>query len=169
MNFLTFIVTCTLLAYIPVAVYLDLRYRRFPVDFWKPLYFIGAPITFYLYITKAYDPIAIPFSLIFIGIYFTLWVYDVYQGADFMYLAAIALFLVQTPKGDPIASIAYSLYLIASVVMVAVFLVGSKIVIKKLDMPKEVKPKWVNDLEHLQSIPFMVQISMALVFTVVFA
>lgn len=169
MDLLILIVYIALLAYTIPAIYWDLRYRAVPDGFWKPLYYVCVPITGYLYLTRAYIPEALIFSATFLGIYFCLWVWEVYQGADFIYLAAITIFLVQTPKGDPIGSIAFSLYLLAAIVIVAVFLTGSKEVIRRLNIPEEQKPYLVKNIEGLQSIPFMVQISMALVFTMVFA
>ena len=169
MDLLIIIVYIALLAYIPFAIYMDLRYRAVPDWFWKPLYYLSVPITGYLYLTRVYIPEALMISIVYIGIYFCLWVLEVYQGADFMYLSAITLFLVRTPKGDPIGSIAFSLYLLAAIVVVAVFLTGSKEVIRRLNIPKERKPYLVKNIEELQSIPFMVQISMALIFTMVFA
>lgn len=169
MNGLILINYFMLIAYIPFAIYNDLRYREVPEDFWKPLYVVCAPITAYLYLTRVYAPEALIISLVFVAIYFGLWVFQLYQGADFIYLAAITLFLVHTPKGDPIASIPFMLFLITSVIMVATFLVGSKIAIRKLNLKDEDKPRWLYDIEHLTSIPFMVQISMALIFTAVFA
>jgi hypothetical protein len=178
MTWLIWLCPALLLIYALPACYYDLKYREMPKWFWAPLYAIGIPVTVYLYLTGEYLIGALCVGILLTAIYFILMVFGnkclgafggIIQGADFMYLMAINLFFVITPRGNPIASLAFPLYLIASIVLVASLIFAAKWYLENGASKYEFTGirQAVKQLE--QQPAFMIQISLALVFTMVFA
>ena len=169
MNFLDIMIwipTLTLLGYSIPACYYDLKYRELPVGFWTGLLVVCIPITGALYLTGTYQWYLGALSIGVAMIYFMLERLDIIQGADFMYLLFIALFLVQNPKsGNVLMPVSFGIFLIASVVGCAIIYqtirhLGEKrgkLVI--LDMPQK----------GLPGFPFLIPISLALWLTVMLA
>ena len=118
---LTWVPLLVLTAYVPLAWYHDLRYRTMPIGFWSALLVICIPITIYQYVTGVYPLEALAVSVPFIGLYLSLLIYDVFKGADFWYLAWIALFFVTNPiSGHSLMAIPFFIFLIVSIVMYAI-------------------------------------------------
>lgn len=144
-----------LLGYTLPACYLDIKQREMPVGFWTLLWVVCVPITIILYLAGIYPIEALWISLIATGLYFLLMVWNVYQGADFMFLAGISLFFITNPvSGHSLMQISYLIYLVASVCIFAVLYQT-----KLLD-------RWLAS-NNLPGFPMMLPISLALWLTVV--
>lgn len=154
---LIWIPTILLLGYTIPACYYDLKHREMPVGFWKWMVTIGTLITAWLYLVGYYPPYLLVLSLAANAIYFMLMRMNVYQGADFVYLMFISLFLVQNPvTGHILMPVSFGIYLIAAVVSFGILY----------------QTKIVKDLvaaQKLPGFPMMLPISLALWLTVMFA
>lgn len=156
-EFLLWIPALLLLGYTFPACYYDLKHREMPVGFWTVMVSVGTLITAWLYLVGYYPWYLLALSLGATGIYFMLMRMNVYQGADFVYLMFISLFLVQNPvTGHILMPVSFGIFLIASVVGFGMFY----------------QTKIVKDMvaaQKLPGFPMMLPISLALWMTVVFA
>ena len=157
MNFhdLIWIPTFLLLLYAPAACYWDLKQREIPIGFWTLLWTICIPITILLYTIGIYSIEGLIVSGFCIGFYLIAGLRGCFSGADFWYLTAISLFLVTNPvSGHSLMAATYLIFLVVSVIGFAL-LYQTRI----LDMYLTDKTK--------PGFPFMLQISFALILTVV--
>lgn len=125
------------------------------------LWVISVPITALLYLLVVYPVEAFIISLFMTGIYFILMLKNIYQGADFMYLAGINLFFVTNPiNGHSLMAITYGIFLIVSVIgFAAYYQVALRFKIQDI-------LNWTSSRD-LPGFPMMLPISLALVLTVV--
>ena len=154
---LVWIPTLLLLGYAPFACYYDLKYREVPKYFWVLLLTICIPITALLYVIGVYPIEMGGLSLVACGCYLLLRVMDLYQGADFVYLCCISLFLVQNPyTGHVLMPVSFGIFFLASVVSFAI----------AYQIPAV---RAYVDSKNLPGFPMMFPISLALVLTVLIA
>jgi hypothetical protein len=125
-----------------------------PEGFWMPLCVACIPITEILYLSGTYPWYLGALSLAVAGIYYMIFqATDIMQGADFMYLFFISMFLVQNPvSGNILMPVPYAIFLVTSVVILGIF----------YNIP-QVKQRLVTN-----TLPGMLTISLALVLTVAF-
>ena len=151
LELLVWLPAIVLLYYIPWACYYDLKYRELPKGFWVPLWIVCVPVTTILYLTGIYPWYLAPLSAGMVVFYYILYCWELFQGADFMYLAAITLFLVQNPvSGHILMPLTFGIYLIASVVILALVYNIPQV---KMRIAKE-------------NLPGLLTISLALILTV---
>ena len=144
-----------LLLYAPFACYWDLKHREIPTGFWTLLWTICIPVTILLYAVQVYPIEGIIVSGFCIGFYLIAGLRGVFSGADFWYLTGISVFLVTNPvSGHSLMAATYLIFLVVSVIGFAL-LYQTKILNKYLG--DDSKP----------GFPFMLQISFALLLTVV--
>lgn len=86
----------SLLAYVPFVCYLDLKYREIEHAYWLPLIIVNIPTMLYM-IDQGNVLLYIP-GLVAIFVWFTAMRFRFWEGADFMYLSWISLFLIYSPK-----------------------------------------------------------------------
>lgn len=154
---LVWLPTIVLLAYTIPACYYDLRHREVPEGFWNVMMAFCIPITAALYATGYYPYYLGILSLVTIAIYFILMRVEIYQGADFVYLLWITMFLVQNPvTGHILMPVSYGIFLIASVVGFGI-LYQTEIV------------RRLTSTTGLPGFPMMLPISLALWLTVMIA
>lgn len=126
-----------------------------PIGFWTLLWVVCLPVTFSLYLIEMYPIEALWISLTATGLYFLLMVWNLYQGADFMFLAGISLFFITNPvSGHSLIAISYFIYFIASICTFAVL------------YQTKIFERWLIS-ENLPGFPMMLPISLALWLTVV--
>ena len=154
-NNLLYLPVFLLLGYTLPACYYDIKHREMPVGFWTLLWVICVPITVLLYITGTYPIEALGISLIATAAYFVLMVWNLYQGADFMFLAGISLFFITNPvSGHPLMQFSYLIFLIASVCIFAIL------------YQTRILDRWLIS-NNLPGFPGMLPISLALWLTVI--
>jgi hypothetical protein len=126
-----------------------------PEGFWTLLWLICLPITAALYLLGIYPLTMLGLSLAAVAVYFVLMRVHVYEGADFMYLMWISLFLVQSPRtGNLLMPVSFAIFLLASFVGCGLFYL--------LFPPVR---QYLID-QHLPGFPAMLPISLALGLTV---
>ena len=122
-NFWAFLPPMLILAYIPLVIYLDLKYREVEHYNWAVLYGIGILCTAIGYGTGYYPMILLPISFAAVTIYFILMKQGFFEGADFLFLSAISLFFVQNPfSGLVLMPVSFGIFLLAAVVSVNLIL-----------------------------------------------
>jgi hypothetical protein len=155
MNFtdLIWIPAFLLVLYAPCACYWDLKQREIPTGFWTLLWTVCIPVTILLYAVDVYPIEGLIVSGFCISFYLIAGLKGCFSGADFWYLTAISLFLVTNPvSGHSLMAATYLIFLVVSIVGFAL-LYQTKVLNKYLgDKP---------------GFPFMLQISFALILTVV--
>jgi hypothetical protein len=114
MNFLLYLPILSLIAYVPLVCYLDIRHREIDVGWWFPLWFLNAPLSLYLYYLGTYNAAQLFLSVIACVFCFIAMEFKVFQGADLLYLWAIDLFFVTNPFPVPhgIPLISFYIYMI---------------------------------------------------------
>jgi len=120
-NILLQIPIISLLLYVPVVCYADLKWREIPHLWWLPLWAVNVPVMVWFYLVGFYPIYALPISLIMAGIFWTMHQFDYLQGADTLWLWAISLFFVLNPVPilhGPEQFIFY-LYLMAMMILTA--------------------------------------------------
>jgi len=148
----------SLLAYIPLVCYLDLKRRTVEHYLWLPLWIVNVPVALYLYHEGLYTVAAIPLSLIIGAFLYLAMRRGMFNGADLLYLWAISAFFIINPFPVPhgIAFVGFYIYLVAAmlltipVVMVLNVRAGRK------------------GFQYPGGIPMMLPISAALLMTVAF-
>ena len=147
--------TALLLGYTIPACYLDLKHREMPEGFWTLLWLICIPITAWLYVIGIYPLTMLALSLAAVAVYFGLMLLHVYEGADFMFLMWISLFLVQNPRtGNILMPVSFAVCFLSAFLICAgfyVFFPPVKNYLKAQDLP---------------GFPMMLPISLALWLTV---
>ena len=145
-----------LLGYTIPACYYDIKHREMPVGFWSLLWVICVPVTALLYITGIYPIEALWISLTATALYFLLMAWNLYQGADFMFLAGISLFFITNPvSGHSLMQFSYLIFLVASNTSIAIL------------YRTGIFDRWLISNNHPESPGGMLPISLALWLTVV--
>lgn len=161
-EYLIWIPTIALLGYTIPACYFDIKYREVPEKFWQPLAVVGIPVTALLYLLGYYPLYLLVLSVSAMFVYTAFFAKDFYQGADYLFLLAIAAFLVQNPvSGNILMPISFGIFLLASVVGVGIIYQTWRAVTKA-------KHGESYDMANVR-FPFMLQISLALWLTVAIA
>jgi hypothetical protein len=151
---LTWISAFILLGYSVPACYYDLKYREMPVGFWTGLIVVCGTITIALYLTGTYQWYLGLLSLGMVMFYYMLYCVGMFEGADFVYLAVISLFLVKNPiTGNVLMPVSFGIFLVASLVGTAI----AYQILKYANVPR---------IKEMPNVPFMVPISLALWLTV---
>jgi hypothetical protein len=154
----------TLLLYVPVICWLDLRDREIPHELWIPLWVVNIPALYYLYRAGYYPLAALPISLVMCGIFYVMNARGSIEGADMLWLWAISLFFVINPWPVPhgIMQPVFYIYLIVIMILTAGVLLVLNYRKGYRDTMVQMMSRWDN------GVPFVVPISAALVATVVF-
>jgi hypothetical protein len=153
----------SLLIYVPVVCYADLKWREIPHLWWLPLWAVNVPVMVWLYSIGLYPIYALPISLIMAAIFWTMHQFDYIQGADLIWLWAISLFFVLNPVPflhGPEQLIFY-LYLMAMMILTAPVLFFLNLARGSHGTLKEMMSEWPR------GVPLVLPISAALLLTVV--
>jgi hypothetical protein len=150
----------SLLAYIPLVCYLDLKRRMVPLFLWLPLWVVNMPVAFYLYREGLYPVATIPLSLIIGAFLYAAMRVGAYQnlnGDDLLYLWAISAFFIINPFPVPhgIAFVGFYIYLVAAMLLTVPVVMFLNIRAGR------------KGLQYPGGIPMMLPISAALMMTVV--
>ena len=134
---------------------MDWKYREVPHKFWMPLLMFNIPVYIFMLVTGAYESWMIGVSAFAVLIYFAMMKTKLIEGADFVFMMWIAMFLVISPMTG-VAGLAgsFSIMLIACVV-------ASTFITKTINL---VANKTAMDV---CMFPMMFPISAALILTVV--
>jgi hypothetical protein len=155
--------TISLLLYVPVVCYSDLKWREIPHLWWLPLWAVNVPVMVWLYSIGLYPIYALPISLIMAAIFWAMHRFDYIQGADTLWLWAISLFFVLNPVPflhGPEQFIFY-LYLMAMMILTAPVLFFMNLARGFRGSLKEMMGEWPL------GVPLALPISAALLLTVV--
>ena len=146
----------SLLCYIPLVCYMDLKYREVEDGWWNLLMIINFPIFIMVYLLGVYDPLLLWVSLATVGIYFLATKLNLMGGADFKYLAFISLFFIVNPlNGHVLIPLVMFEFLISSIESTGVCLITLNFF----------KSKPLHEITR--EFPMMLVISMAFILTVV--
>jgi len=147
----------SLLAYIPIVCFLDLKYREVEHWYWLPLVLMNIP-TMFMMLTEGWGLIYIP-SLVAIFVWFTAMRFRMFEGADFLYLAWISLFLIYNPlSGHFLMVLPFTIFLATCLIIT-----GGWILMYNIFTGRGFTMKFANE------IPMMFPISAALILTVMLA
>jgi hypothetical protein len=97
-NFLLWIPVLVLLIYAPILCWLDIRYRDiFSHLIWVPAIVINGIFTVWFFLIGTYQWWTLALSLVGVIFWFVAMRFGIINGADFVYLALINLFVVFNP------------------------------------------------------------------------
>lgn len=96
-EFLIWIPVITLLAYIPMMCWLDLKYREIEYGWWTLLVLVNLPVLVLFYFTGVYEWWMFALSIVAVAIYYGAMLLHYIEGADFMYIMFIMLFFIYNP------------------------------------------------------------------------
>lgn len=151
-NVFVWIPALVILAYLPLVVYLDLKYREIEHYNWAVMYTVCLPITGFLYAIGYYPTVLLPISFGAVTAYYILMRKGFFEGADFMFLAGISLFFVQNPiSGLVLMPVSFGIFLMTAIILVNVI---TKFVLR-------------TDKKFNQTFPMIIIISAAYVITLV--
>jgi hypothetical protein len=147
----------SLLLYVPVVCYLDLKVREVEHYYWYPLVLMNVP-TVIMLLLDGNGLLYIP-GLVATVIWFVAMRFHLFGGADFLYLTWISLFFIYNPISHHwLMVLPFTIYLVACLTISAMW-----IVIFNLFRGKG----FILTFEH--GVPMMFPISAALILTVVLA
>jgi hypothetical protein len=145
----------TLLACVPFVCYKDYKYREVKHNFWLPIIFANATVWLYFVMYGIYEGWMLGVSAVAICVYFAMMKTHLIEGADFVFMSLIALFLVISPiTGVPGLAAMFTIFLIACTV-------SSAMIVKTLNAASG------KIAIRSEMFPMMFPISAALIFTVV--
>lgn len=146
----------SLVAYIPLVCYLDLKKREVEHIYWLPLWVVNLPIVVFFYLEGYYPIYDLVYSAIPICVAGFMCAEKWIGGADFLYVTAISLFFVLNPYPIPHGSMApiFLIFWGAALLVVWFFNQARRVVHGGMDYSVRV-------------IPGMIPISAALIMTVV--
>jgi hypothetical protein len=153
------ITTLSFLAYCPIICYLDWKYRDIiSHQLWLPLAAFNTPLLIAGYATGLYPlPLAL-ISIIGVSLWFILLLIKKLNGADFMWLSLISVFIPLNPfTGQPF------------MLMFSFFLVGMTAATFWYIFIDNLLRKRVLSLRMPGGIPYLIPISCALVLALVLA
>jgi hypothetical protein len=93
------LVITSFIIYAPLVCYLDLKYRDIPHRTWLPLVVINLPIFLILLYTGTYQWWTLLLSAIGVIFWFVAMRMGIINGADFVFLSLISIFVVFLPSG----------------------------------------------------------------------
>lgn len=154
---LSLITALSFLAYCPVLCYLDWKYRDIiSHKLWLPLIAFNTPILLAGYATGTYPLILTAISFTAVFSWFMLTFMERLNGADFVWLSLISIFMVVNPfTGQPF------------MLMFSFFLVGMTAATYWAIFVDNLIMKRVLSLKMDGGIPFLIPISCALVLALV--
>jgi hypothetical protein len=158
-DILQWIPVLTLLIYVPIVCYLDIKYREVEPIYWVGLVAVNFPVMAILYLTQIYVWWMIILSAVSVAIYYALMLMHYIEGADFYYVAFILTFFVYNPiSGHWLMALPFSIFLAACSGIAGIWILTYNLV-------KHQKVSF--DIEG--HVPMMVVISAALILTVMLA
>jgi len=111
-EFLIWIPVITLLAYIPMMCWLDLKYREIDYEWWAALVLINLPVLVLFYFTGVYEWWMFALSIVAVAIYYGAMLLHYIEGADFMYIMFIMLFFIYNPvSGHWLMALPFTIFL----------------------------------------------------------
>lgn len=146
----------SLLAYVPIVCYLDLKYREIDHLYWLPLVLVNIPTMALMFSLDNYL-LYVP-ALVAIFVWFTAMRFGYFEGADFLYLTWISLFLIYNPLSSHwLMVLPFTIFLVACLFICAVW-----VLMYNIFTYRKVTMKYIE-------FPMMLPISAALVLTVLLA
>ena len=157
-NTLLLIPVVTIMAYIVPVCLLDIWYREVENWYWVPLIVVNVPVAAYLYVSGWYPWYCLLISLVIVGIFAALVELHLLNGADFIFLACIALFWIVNPNPFPHGiQLQFYFYLLTAMALAGL---GAFI----LNLLADRKGTWIEMVSTIPGgIPFMLPISLAFV------
>lgn len=156
-SYMLWVPMISLLLYVPVVCYLDLKYREVEHDYWWPLMVMNVP-TIVMLIWDGNVLLYLP-GLIVTAVWFIAMRFGAFEGADFLYLTWISLFFIYNPlSGHWLMVLPFTIFLVACLVITAGWVLMYNIFTGR-----------GYGLHFTREIPMMIPISVALVLTVVLA
>ena len=156
---LLFIPAVTLLLYTPLVCYLDWAERKVDHEWWIPLVVINAPLFMLLLLLGIYQWWMPVISLVAIVLAFAAMKLHYIEGADFLFIMFIVLFLQYNPvSGRLLMALSFFIFLVAMLIVTAyIVMLENMLLDRGLSF----------GLPH--GIPLMFPISTALWLTILFA
>lgn len=155
-NVLVWIPALVILAYIPILIWLDLKYREVEHNYWWWMIGICSPCVFILYYFDIYPMLLLGLSLAAVGVYFVAMRLGLFEGADFMFLMFISLYFVQNPiSGLVLMPVSFGIFLMAVII-------GANLIMRLV-------PKGMIPPGFTKTFPMMIPISAAFLITLVLA
>lgn len=158
-EFLPWISVFTLLIYVPLVCYLDIKYREVEPLYWLGLVLVNVPILIVLYTVGVYVWWMLAISLVSVLIYYLLSRMHYIEGADFLYITWVLMFFVYNPvSGHWLMALPFSIFLTTCTGIAGMWILTYNLVRHG---------KISFDLDR--HVPMMVVISAALILTVMLA
>jgi hypothetical protein len=156
---MSWIPVITLLIYVPIVCWLDLRYREVEPLYWLGLVAVNIPVMAIFYLTGMYEWWMFVLSIVAVEIYYGLMLMHYIEGADFMYIMWIMLFFIYNPiSGHWLMALPFSIFLAACTGIAGIWVLTYNLV----------KHKQISfDIEG--HVPMMFVVSAALILTVMLA
>jgi hypothetical protein len=149
-----------LLLYVPLVCYLDGKHREVRHEWWIPLVTVNAPLSAFLIIIGVYQWYMLVISAVAIVLAFAAMKREWIQGADFMFIMFIVLFLQYNPvSGHWLMALPFFIFLTAALIITAWFILLRNILNNYHTSP----------LHYPRGIPLMLPISAALILTILLA
>jgi hypothetical protein len=157
-NTLLLVPLVTILAYIFPVCALDIWYREVENKYWIPLLVVNTPVAAYLYVEGWYPIYCLAISVVIIGIFAAMVWFDFLNGADFWFLAFIAMFWIVNPNPFPHGiQVQFYVYLIVAMLITA----GAVLVVNYFKGDRKGLVAMMQD--YPRGIPYMLTISLAFV------
>lgn len=155
-SYMLWIPLVSLLIYIPIVCYLDLKYREIEHDYWGPLIVMNVPTAIML-LWDGNGLLYIP-GLVATAVWFVAMRFHSFEGADFIYLSLISLFFIYNPLSKHwLMVLPFTIFLVACLVISAGFvLMYNMITNRGLSL-------------QFDKLPMMLPICAAFILTVVLA
>jgi hypothetical protein len=146
----------SLLLYVPIVCYLDLKYREIEHEYWWPLIALNVSTIVMMFIDGNYL-LYLP-GLVATAVWFVAMRFHVFEGADFLYLTWISLFFIYNPiSGHWLMVLPFTIFLIACLISTAGF-----VLVYNMNTERGVSLGF-------DKLPMMLPICAALILTVVLA
>lgn len=157
-NSLLWVPIVTLLVYTPLLCYLDIKYREVEHYWWLGFLLVNIPVYLVLLHFSVYEWWMGLFSFIGVVLYFIMMKLHYIEGADFVFITMITIFLLYNPVTDRwFITIPFTIFLFGCLGVCGIWVLVRNIV----------KGNGISfDLE--KGFPMMIPISAALVLTVIF-
>lgn len=165
-NNILWIPIAVILCYSPVLCYLDIKYRDvFSHAIWLPAVAINIPPTILLFYLGVYQWWTVMLSIIGVAFWYLTMRLNIINGADFVYLSLIFIFVVVNPITGHLMFLPYMIFLIVwmAASMWYIFLKN-----KKDAAINKTKISIFKALTIKGGLPMMIPISLAFLSAVVF-
>jgi hypothetical protein len=147
----------SLLLYVPIVCYLDLKYREIEHDYWLPLIVMNVPTAIML-LWDGNGLLYIP-GVVATMVWFMAMRFGMFEGADFIYLSLISLFFIYNPiSGHWLMVLPFSIFLTTCLTITAGWILIYNMI-----------TKGELTLKFNKELPMMLPISAALILTVMLA